>query len=77
MEYKDIPKDELKLVSEKMIGLVLLGAEKDSNGDFILPSHYYKVEQHKPSGKLIIFPCGVNMQDEFMNYQLEKSGKLN
>lgn len=58
----DIPKDELLLAGNKIIGLTLLGAERDSNGLPIEPYGYYRVHKHKPTGKLIIEATGKNME---------------
>ena len=81
MNYSDISKDELTLVSDKMIGIVLLGIERDSDGNPIQPHDYYRVEKHIPSGKLILFNTGKNMRREFLNdvgnRLLKKFGKLN
>lgn len=81
MNYEDIPKGELILVSDKMIGIVLLGAERDSDGNPISAYDYYRVEKHQPSGMLIIFNTGSNFRKEFVddigNKLLKTSGRLN
>jgi hypothetical protein len=81
MNYEDIPKGELILVSEKMIGIVLMNIERDSDGNAIRAHDYYRVEKHTPSGMLIIFNTGSNFHKEFVdnigNKLLKKSGKLN
>ena len=49
MEFKNIPKEELNWTEEPIIGLVLVNAEKDSEGKVIDPMKYYKVGKHVPS----------------------------
>lgn len=81
MKYSEIPKEDLIFVSDKMIGIVLMRAKHDSLGYKINPHNYYKVEKHKPTGKLIIFPTGDNAKKEFKddikNVILKKLSKLN
>lgn len=77
MELKDIPKEELIWTEKPVIGLVLVNAEKDSDGNVIDPMKYYKVGKHLPSGMLILIPTERNMKNEFCNDILKRTGKLN
>ena len=85
-KYEDIPKDELELVSQSMIGTALIIScfvigKNDSNGNPIRPGDYYRVERLKETGMYIIFPTGKNFNTEFKNdianNILKKQGKLN
>jgi hypothetical protein len=82
MEYKshnDIPKENLILVSEKMIGIVLRKCLIDSNGNPIDPNAFYKVEKLKTSEelKLIVTPTGENVVHDFINNVMKQNNKLN
>lgn len=76
MELKDIPEHELSWTQKPIIGLVLLNAEKDSDGNPINPNLFYKVAKHKPSGMLIIVATKQNIED-FMNRILKNQNKFN
>lgn len=75
--FDSIPKKDLLLVSESMIGILLLNCQIDSNGDPVDAENYYKMYKHVPSGKLIIFPNGNNMRNEKLNLKLKVTGELN
>jgi hypothetical protein len=82
MKESNIKPEDLVLVSEEMIGLVLIKCERDSYGTPISPYEYYKVEKHIPTGKLWISPAMVPPMDKqfvnsILNAGLKKSGKLN
>jgi len=77
MELKDIPKEELSWTDEPVIGLVLINAERDSNGTLIDPMKYYMVAKHKPSGMIIIVSTERNMKNEFVNDILREQNKFN
>lgn len=77
MQLKDIPENELKWTPEPVIGIVLMGAEKDSDGNPINPNLYYKVAKHIPTEMLIIVATERNMMHEFANEILKKKGKFN
>lgn len=77
MELKDIPESELSWTAQPIIGLVLIGAEKDSDGNPINPMLFYKVAKHLPSGMLIILATKQNMKENFVNDIFKKTGKLN
>lgn len=77
MQLKDIPEEELSWTDEPIIGLVLMNAEKDSDGKPIDPNVYYKVAKHIPTEMLIIVATERNMMHEFANEILKKRGKFN
>lgn len=77
MELKDIPESELSWTEKPIIGLILTGAEKDSEGNAINPMLFYKVAKHLPSGSLIILPTKQNMKEDFVNDIFKKTGILN
>lgn len=71
------PEEDLNWTDQPVIGLVLMGAEKDSNGLPIDPMKYYNVAKVRFTGMLVIVATERNMKHEFMNDQLKKSGKFN
>lgn len=77
MELKDIPESELSWTEKPVIGIVLTGAEKDSDGNPINPMLFYKVAKHLPSGMLIIVATKQNMKEDFVNDIFKKKGILN
>ena len=84
MIYQDIPKEELQVLIEKIVGTALIvfrGFTYDSNGDKIIHANFYKIEKHLPSGSIIVMPTGKDAKKEFfndvMNKQMAKTGKLN
>ncbi len=53
--YKyNIHPENLNWVKKPVTGLVLLSAERDSNGKDINPFKFYNVAKHIPDGKVII-----------------------
>lgn len=77
MNLSDFPQEELEWTQEPVIGIVLMGAERDSNGDAINSMLYYKVAKHTKTGMLVILPTQRNMKHEFVNEALHKQGKFN
>ncbi len=77
MNLQDIPEDELSWTEEPVIGLALVNAEKDSNGETIDPHKYYNVAKHLPSGKIIIIATDKNMKHDFVNNVLNRQGRFN
>lgn len=68
---------EFNWTNEPVIGLVLMNAERDSNGIPIDPNTYYKVGKHKQSDMLIIEATNRNMKNEFINNIWKRKGKMN
>ena len=84
MDYKDIPKEELTVLIEKIIGIVLTrfrGFKCDSDGEPINEDAFYRIEKHIPTGKVIVMPTGKNAKKDFfndvMNKTMRETGKLN
>ena len=83
-KYEDIPKEELELMIEEIIGIVLTrfrGFKCDSDGEHINEDAFYKIEKHIPSGKVIVTPTGKNAKkdffNKFINQTMSRTGKLN
>ena len=74
MPYKP---EELRLVSERIIGLVLTNAEKDSFGNKIEPFAWYRLSRHIETNMFIIEPLDINSKTEFIDDQLRKTDQLN
>ena len=72
-----LKEDELNWTDKLVIGMVLMGAERDSFGGNINPMQFYKVGKHKISGKLAIVPTDKNMRRDFINESLGVKENLN
>lgn len=70
-----INESEFEWAQQPIIGLVLMTAQTDSNGDIIRSDLYYKVAKHKPTGTLLILPV-IDKKNLFDEY-LSNSGQLN
>ncbi len=69
-------------VSDSMIGIVLMGCERDSRGNPMEQFMHYRVYKHKYSSKLIVLPTDKksdkkNSREERMNKNLKQQNRLN
>lgn len=72
-----MPEEDLNWTDQPVIGLVIMGAEKDSNGLPIDPMKYYNVAKVRSTGMLVIVATERNMKHEFVNDQFKNSGQFN
>lgn len=77
MQFNEIPDTELNWTEKPVIGILLMTAEKDSDGNPIDPNVFYKVAKHIPSGMIIIVATERNQKHEFVNDVLKSQGKFN
>jgi hypothetical protein len=77
---RDVPqqaRDMMSFTDVPVIGLVLMNARWDSNGQPLNPNQFYWTGKHPTTGQIAIFPSKRNQEEDFMNDELKRKGQLN